>query len=436
LEIPRRWKNYGNVDKIYDYVQEAKGCWGKGSDSSHERPEEKEAITIKIDKRGKDKQKIFAVVNGRILQTLSDSYTPTNTRIHYLLRNLMDFNDIEVDCVSFPQYNNNNVLAKAVDNIIKIIVAFRSAWIMVQDRPLVFFAYPSSLAQRQNRALFSLSKLIRLKVILDIHDTIEQIDALGASHKSAISKSMEGDYIKSSWLVSSSIKGPLWMNLKKEYSIKEDKVIFVPNAFEDAFLASFPDPYRSVDGRFNISYVGGLSKNRGISPLVEACIELHRVYPHIKLFIFGWYGKGISMELKDKIENSSFIVRKEVPREEILSYFHDIDLFVMPYNPNESYMKSITPTKLFEYIGTGIPIISTKCETLMDFVGNKGIDYVDYSVDDFKNAIDTMINQPAKRERISRELMELRRGHTWGERAGRIHMAINDRLNSTMSRMK
>ncbi len=347
----------------------------------------------------------------------------------------MDFNDIEVDCVSFPQYNNN-VLARAVDNIIKIIVAFRSAWIMVQDRPLVFFAYPSSLAQRQNRALFSLSKFIRLKVILDIHDTIEQIDALGASHKSAISKSMEGDYIKSSWLVSSSIKGPLWMNLKKEYSIKEDKVIFVPNAFEDASLASFPDPYRSVDGRFNISYVGGLSKNRGISPLVEACLELHRVYPHIKLFIFGWYGKGISKELKDKIENSSFIVRKEVPREEILSYLHDIDLFVMPYNPNESYMNSITPTKLFEYIGTGIPIISTKCETLMDFVGNKGIDYVDYSVDDFKNAIETMINQPAKRERISRELMELRTGHTWGERAGRIHMAINDRLNSTMSRMK
>jgi glycosyltransferase involved in cell wall biosynthesis len=307
---------------------------------------------------------------------------------------------------------------------------------LIQDRPIVFFAYPSSLAQRQNRALFSLCKLLRLKVILDIHDTIEQISALGANHKSAISKSMEGNYIKISWLVASSIKGPLWRNLKEEHSLEDDKAIFVPNAFEDAFLASFPSPYKCVDGRFNISYVGGLSKNRGIELLVEACSELHRIYPHIKLFIFGWYGKGISKELKDKIENSSFIIRKEVPRDEILSHLHDIDLFVMPYNPNESYMNSITPTKLFEYIGTGIPIICTKCETLMDFVGNKGINYIDYSVDDFKKAIEAMINQPGLREEMSWELMRLRKDHTWNERAGRIHMAINDRLNSTIPRTK
>jgi glycosyltransferase involved in cell wall biosynthesis len=349
----------------------------------------------------------------------------------------MDFDDIEMDFISFPQYNiiwANTIWGNAADSIIKLLAAIRSTWKIVRDKPIVFFAYPSSLAQRQNRALFYLSKLLKLKIILDIHDTIAQISALGGTHKSAISSSMEGDYIKSSWLVSSSIQGPLWRTLKEEHCLKEDNVIFVPNAFDDAFLDCFPYPYRSVDGRFNISYIGGLSKNRGIDLLVEACIELHRVHPHIKLFIFGWYGMGIPDDLKNIIEGTDFIIRKEVPREEILARLHEIDLFVMPYNPNDSYMNSITPTKLFEYMGTGKPIICTRCETVLELVGNKGIEYVDYSVDDFKKSIEAMIRQPAEGEKMSRVLVELRKCHTWTERAARIHAAINDKLNSARLR--
>lgn len=341
----------------------------------------------------------------------------------------MEFDDIEVDYISFSPYNNTNSVItwrNTGDNIVKLIAALRSAWKIVWDRPIVLFPYPSSLAQKQNRALFSLSKLLRLKIILDIHDTIAQISTLGATHKSAISSSMEGDYIKNSWLVTTSIKGPLWRNLKEEFSLKEGNVVFVPNAFEDAFLDNFPQPYRSVDGRFNICYLGGLSKNRGIDILVEACFELYQVYPYIRLFVFGWYGNGISEELKNKIENSSFIIRREMPRKKIRDHLHDIDLFVMPYNPNERYMNSITPTKLFEYIGTGIPIICTKCETLMELVGNKGIIYIDYNVNGFKRSMETLVNQPRIREEMSLELIKLRKSHTWGERAERIHVAILD----------
>jgi glycosyltransferase involved in cell wall biosynthesis len=385
---------------------------------------------IKVGKEGKCRRKIFAVVNGRILNSLSDSKTPTNTRIHYLLKELMEFDDIEVNCISFPDYYNKLGWGNIVDSIIKMLVALCTSWIILRDGPIVFFAYPSSLAQRQNRALFSLSKLLKLEIILDIHDTIAQICALGASDKSAISSSMEGDYIKSSWLVSSSIKGPLLRNLKEKHSLKENNIIFVPNAFEDDILSSFPYPYRSVDGRFNICYLGGLSKNRGIDLLVEACFELYQLYPYIKLFLFGWYGKGISEDLKNKIENSSFIIRKEVPREKIIYHLHNIDVFVMPYNPQEIYMNSITPTKLFEYIGTGIPIICTKCETVMELVDNKGIEYVDYNVDDFKRSIEKIMKHPKLREEMSLELMKLRKDHTWNERAKRIHMAIVDGPNS------
>jgi glycosyltransferase involved in cell wall biosynthesis len=376
--------------------------------------------------------KLFAAVNGKIVESLGDNYTPTYTRIHYLLRELKKFDDLEVTFISFHQYRKKNAWTMIANNVVKTVVAFYSALMLARERPMVFFAYPDSLVTVQNRAIFALSKLLNLTIILDVHDTIEQAQAVGAP-RSAISERTEEDCIKNASLISSSVKGPLWEHLKEKYSVNDDKVVFVPNAVEDSLLARFPLPYKSVDSRFNICYIGGITKNRGIDLLVEACSELHQVYPHIKLIIFGWYGEGIAKELKDAIEKSSFIIRREVPREQIPSSLHAIDLFVMPYNPNEIYMSSITPTKFFEYIGTGIPTICTKSETLMDLVVSKGILYIDYSVKDFRTAIESMIGQPALREEMSRELMSIRRAHTWGERADRLHGAIIDMLNSTLT---
>ncbi len=76
---------------------------------------------------------------------------------------------------------------------------------------------------------------------------------------------------------------------------------------------------------------------------------------------------------------------KEIPRKDIPPSFADIDLFVMPYNPHEIYLSSITPTKFFEYIGTGKPILCTKCESIRDIGSDGSIMYVDYEFEDFKS---------------------------------------------------
>lgn len=371
-------------------------------------------------------------MNGKIVEGLGDNYTPTFTRIHYLLIELKKFEDLKVTFIPFHQYKKKNIWTMIANNVVKTIVGFYSAWILARERPMVFFAYPYSLMTIQNRAVFALSKLLNLMIILDVHDTIDQAQAVGAP-RSAISEHTEENCIKNASLISSSIKGPLWANIKEKYSINDEKVVFLPNAVEDGLLDKFPVPYKSVDGRFNICYIGGISKNRGIDLLVEACSELYLVYPHIKLLIFGCYGDGISNELKDTIEKSSFIIRREVPREQIPSSLHEIDLFVMPYDPGVMYMDSITPTKFFEYIGTGVPTICTKCETLMDLAASKGILYIDYSVKDFRIAIELMIGQPALREEMSRELMGIRKAHTWRQRADQLHKAMIDMLNSTMT---
>lgn len=341
-----------------------------------------------------------------------------------MLRELGEIPGIRIDSIRFRQLNGKDPGTVIYNNIIKTIAAIQTAWRLIEKRPLVYFAYPHSLTTAQNRAIFRLCKMINLELILDIHDTIEQANAVGTG-KSTLNEAYESYCFRESTLLLPSMDGALWRKLQEAYEIRDNKrIVYVPNAFEEEFIDYYPEPYKSQGDRFNVCYIGGITKNRGVELLVQACSDLQERYPQLKLLLFGNYGEAVAAETRDIISRSDFITMKEIPRKEIPRSFDSVDLFVMPYNPHEIYMNSITPTKFFEYIGTGKPILCTKCESLIDIGSDGSIVYVDYELEDFKSKIETLINSPELREEMSKKLLRLRKRHTWRERAKRIHDAI------------
>ena len=379
---------------------------------------------IKADQDSIEAMNLFAVVNGNILTDLGENVSATYTRIHYLLRELGEIPGIRIDSIRFRQLNGKDPGTVIYNNIIKTIAAIQTAWRLIEKRPLVYFAYPHSLTTAQNRAIFRLCKMINLELILDIHDTIEQANAVGTG-KSTLNEAYESYCFRESTLLLPSMDGALWRKLQEVYEIRDNKrIVYVPNAFEEEFIDYYPEPYKSQGDRFNVCYIGGITKNRGVELLVQACSDLQERYPQLKLLLFGNYGEAVAAETRDIISRSDFITMKEIPRKEIPRSFDSVDLFVMPYNPHEIYMNSITPTKFFEYIGTGKPILCTKCESLIDIGSDGSIVYVDYELEDFKSKIETLINSPELREDMSKKLLRLRKRHTWRERAKRIHDAI------------
>lgn len=367
--------------------------------------------------------KLFAVVNGRIIEGLENHTTPVYSNTHYLLNELEKFDDIDVIAYSFNQLPKKGLISILYNNVIKTIIAFRSALALISLRPMVYFAYPHSLTTVQNRAIFWLCTLLKLEIVMKIHDTVEQANAVGVT-KFALSSNLESYYLRKATQILA-LNEPMWSCLKNKYQIPPDKrVIFTPNAFEESFCSAYPISYKSMENRFNICYVGGLTKNRGIEILLKACEELHKRYPYLQLYIFGSYGEGVSQETKDTIERSNFILMRQVPRKDLLGALKDVDLFVMPYNPEESYMNFSSPTKFFEYIGTAKPILCTKCESLLDIGKNGGIIYVDYDAGDIVEKAELLIENPEIREEMSRDLIKLRPYHTWRERAKKFHEAL------------
>lgn len=367
--------------------------------------------------------KLYAVVNGAILDDLDTNMSATYTRIHYLLNGLKDFSDLEVKSIRFGQIHGDNLISIVYNNLIKTIVAARSAIALIIDRPAVFFAYPHSLTTIQNRGLFHLCRLLKLDIIIDIHDTIEQAQVIGTG-KSALNRELESYCLREATLILA-LNRPMWNHLMNKYRIDQNKhVVLVPNAYEEAFCKLYPNEYNYVKNRFNICYLGGLTKNRGIEILYTACKKLHENYPYLKLYLFGSYGEGITLELMDSIETSDFIVRKQIPRKDLPEALDEIDLFVMPYDPKESYMNFSSPTKLFEYIGTAKPILCTKCESLLEIGKDGGIIYVDYEASDLEEKAEMLILNPEIRKKLSEELIKIRPHHTWKERAKTVHEAL------------
>jgi glycosyltransferase involved in cell wall biosynthesis len=323
---------------------------------------------------------------------------------------------IHITTISYFQTSKRDCISIIYNNIIKTYVALRATALLVRDNPIVYFEYPDSFTIIQNKYLFKLSKVLRLKIVLDVHDTREQVDALGAK-RTAINKSFEEFCLKNADLILA-LNKPMWDHLAETYQIPSGKKVeLIPNAYEDEIRQLYPHVYKGVEGRFNVCYMGGITLNSGIYLLFKACENVHMIYPQIMLYLFGPYGDSFPEDLKKEIEGSRFVVRKVISRREIPKAVMNMDLMVMPYNPGDPYMNLSSPTKLFEYIGIAKPILCTKCESLLSLGEGGSIIYADYIEGDFEAKVKMLLERPELREELSRKLMEIRSKHTWSERA-------------------
>ncbi|HOI12512.1 MAG TPA: glycosyltransferase [Methanoculleus sp.] len=274
----------------------------------------------------------------------------------------------------------------------------------------------------QNRLLFLLCTICNIPTLVDIHDTREQAAAVGDGHFSVPPGMEKYCFSRATLLVS--VNPSMWEHIQQMYHLAEKPVIFVPHGFEEEFFTHHPAPYSPAEGRFNICYIGALTKNRGIDLLVDSCSILWGSYPWIRLYLFGPYGPGIPDDLEKTIETSDFIVRKELSRDAIPVALTVMDLLVLPYDPGEQYLNLTSPTKIFEYIGAAKPILCTKCESLKGIDDKGGFMYVEYSPPEMAKAIEHLIVHPEVRTEMGRMLYSIREDHTWAERASRIYYGI------------
>jgi glycosyltransferase involved in cell wall biosynthesis len=166
---------------------------------------------------------------------------------------------------------------------------------------------------------------------------------------------------------------------------------------ENTQLEEFKEPY--------ILFVGVMSDNKdGVNILIESFSKIQTRYPDYNLYLVGpWQPDSIGhQELIKKLGLEAKVKwMKEYPRNSIPSIIKKSNLLVLP-RPDSRQAQGGFPTKLGEYLASGIPVCATTVGEIPDYlVDNESVFFAKPgSVDSFAEAMDRALSNYENAKRV------------------------------------
>ncbi len=207
-----------------------------------------------------------------------------------------------------------------------------------------------------------LKKKTGAKIIYDIHENISN----QILTKSWIPKTLRKTFSKAYQLIEKrSLKYIDWIILAEDSYLKIYKNYKNVIVLKNYFLISNRFSYKikkKQDDLFQLVYVGGISKERGIFEMIEVINILKQNSIKIRLNIVGLIPERIKCKIDNLIEKyelKSYVMlygRLSYPEAQKVIEKSILGLSILYPIPN--YIESL-PTKMFEYMAAGLPVIAS-----------------------------------------------------------------------------
>jgi glycosyltransferase involved in cell wall biosynthesis len=222
-----------------------------------------------------------------------------------------------------------------------------------------------------------LPKLLGARVILDLHDPMPEllVTIFGLQEKSLSVRLLK---------------------FLEKFSIGfADQVLTVNQACKDIFsarscppekievLMNVPDerifqyrncldyPERDLDRPFVVMFHGSIVERNGLDIAVEALRLLRSSVPNAELWVYGADTPFLSKVMDPvSLDGLSSAVRYLGPKsqKEIVAAILKCDVGVIP-NRNNAFTEINTPTRIFEYLSLGKPVVSPRSKGITDYFG-------------------------------------------------------------------
>lgn len=166
-----------------------------------------------------------------------------------------------------------------------------------------------------------------------------------------------------------------------------------------------------------LGYVSSMVEYEGIEVLISAYRKLREVTPNVRLLLVG--GGNHLEALKEYAAGhglNDVIFTDSVPHQEIIDYYHAIDVFVVPRRRTR-VTELVTPLKPFEAFSTGRPVVMSDVSALAEIAQDSGaagrLFRADDS-DDLVRALSELIHDSDLCERLGRQGADwVRRERSW-----------------------
>ncbi|MEV7283781.1 glycosyltransferase family 4 protein [Streptomyces sp. NPDC093252] len=158
--------------------------------------------------------------------------------------------------------------------------------------------------------------------------------------------------------------------------VDPERVLLVPNAVDEAFLAPPPDggPVRAGLGigpeEFVVGTVGSLAPHEGIGTLLHAGAELRRRGVPVRLLVVGDGPQRAALEKlagELGLGDGTALFTGRVPHAQVRSYYAALDVFAVP-RTDARVTRLVTPLKPVEAMACGLPVAASDLPALRELV--------------------------------------------------------------------
>ncbi len=267
-------------------------------------------------------------------------------------------------------------------------------------------------------------KMLGSKVVLDLHDPMPElmmtIFRTPEDNRSVrMMKSLE------KWSIArADLAVTVNVACKRIFSSRScpaEKIAVVMNAPDGQIFPCREPKLRSVstpdcDRRFVIMYHGSIVERNGLDVALDALAQVRKAIPSAELRIFGSQTafldhvmeKARSMGLQDAVQYMG-------PRslEGLVTEIGDCDLGIIP-NHRNAFTDINTPTRVFEYLAMGKPVIAPSTQGILDYFNKDSLVFFEPgNAAELAQQIEFAFSHPREVLEIVRRGQEVFSEHTW-----------------------
>jgi len=219
----------------------------------------------------------------------------------------------------------------------------------------------------------------------------------------------------------------IWRDRLVERGVPANKVHVVMNLPDDAVFRRLLRPERSPGQALRLLYHGTVSYRYGLDVLLDAVDRARREVP-VTLTVHGQgeylaelHAQASRLGLGQVVTFSD----RFLPTNELPGLLEAADVGVVP-NRNDVFTNEILPTKLLEYVSTGLPVIAARTAAVERYFDDSMVRFFrPGDAQDLADAIVGLYANPEVRNDLATNAFGFMEHHTWPQMADR-YVAILD----------
>jgi glycosyltransferase involved in cell wall biosynthesis len=228
-------------------------------------------------------------------------------------------------------------------------------------------------------------------------------------------------------------------NLYSGRSCSHDKIRVVLNSPDDYIFRFRPASLNGSNGQtpekpYSILYHGSLVARNGLDLAVEALDAVRKSIPNVKLVVCGdrtpFLEKVMETVRERQLEkNVDYLGVQNLNG--IVDAINACDLGVIPNHKN-IFTEINTPTRIFEYLALGKPVIAPRTKAIQDYFADQELIFFELgNASDLARQIEYAYSHPEELMQTTQRGQRVYLDHTWTRERSQFLDAIGDLLEDT-----